>query len=92
MGILVLLIACAVVGGAISGVRGRGQMFGFLLGALIGPIGVLIALFIPVPVAETERRLLRDGRMKTCPACAELVKRDALVCRYCGRDVSLITA
>src|SRR5688500_196441 len=25
---------------------------------------------------------------RKCPHCAELIKRDASVCRYCGRDVT----
>lgn len=28
-----------------------------------------------------------DGDTKTCPHCAEKIKRAAKVCRYCGRDV-----
>ena len=30
--------------------------------------------------------------MKKCPDCAELVKADALVCRYCGREMQQGTA
>jgi len=28
-----------------------------------------------------------DGDVRTCPFCAEQIKRAAIVCRYCGRDV-----
>jgi predicted amidophosphoribosyltransferase len=26
---------------------------------------------------------------KTCPYCKERIKKDALVCRYCGRELDL---
>jgi hypothetical protein len=41
---------------------------------ILGPIGWLIALAI-------------KGQVRECPFCAEQIKTDAKVCRYCGRDL-----
>jgi hypothetical protein len=46
-----------------------------------------------ISIASSDKRLstadLSTAKFKKCPFCAELIKKEALVCRYCGRDVGL---
>ncbi len=74
---------------------------GFLLGILLGPIGLAIALVMRSNAALDERRKLEqrnsrrgaDDEMRDdreCPHCAEHILKKAKVCKHCGRDVAPI--
>jgi Na+/melibiose symporter-like transporter len=60
-----LWIVCGCLGAWITGRRGRSSLSGFVLGVLFGPLGLMIALFLPqgvVPdtVPGEEKRSFED--------------------------------
>lgn len=47
---------------------------------------IVVALPCSLIVSDlSETKQLNDGTMKKCPECAELIKKDAKVCRYCNK-------
>ena len=65
--------------------------YSFSLWWIFGAVLFIVALPMALVAKPNAEGMALRGEARQCPHCAELIKPEAKVCRYCGRDVSPVS-
>lgn len=83
---LAFMCLCGLITGIIGSNKGRGGFLWFLIGFLLAPLGIVLALVTKKDNQTLESKALALGTQKKCPFCAELIKSEAIICKHCNKE------
>jgi hypothetical protein len=86
-GIVLFWLALGLIPAYIADRKGKSFGKWWVYGWLIFFVALVHAIVMKPDPEWAARKEIEEGRAKKCPHCAEVVKKEAKVCRFCGRDI-----
>lgn len=84
------LLICVIIA-AIAYKQSKNWILTLFLSIFLTPLAGVLALILMKPDKQKfENNAVNSGVFRKCPYCAEVIKSEAVVCRYCHKELEAI--
>ena len=85
-----VLLVIAIIPAAIAKSKGKNFGLWYLYGVCLWIVALIHAIVLKEDESQTIRETLNGQTQKKCPYCAEFIKMEAKICRFCGKEQEVL--